>query len=55
MPQSGISWKMLPQETGCGSGMSCWRRPRDWQQPGCTTSGDCTSGSSASRRSTKRS
>jgi transposase len=25
---------MLPQEIGCGSGMSCWRRLRDWQQLG---------------------
>jgi len=25
---------MLPQELGCGSGMSCWRRLRDWQQAG---------------------
>jgi transposase len=32
--QSGISWEMLPQEMGCGSGMSCWRRLRDWQQAG---------------------
>ncbi|MBI0361340.1 IS5 family transposase [Burkholderia oklahomensis] len=32
--QSGIPWEMLPQEMGCGSGMSCWRRLRDWQQAG---------------------
>ena len=32
--QSGISWEMLPQEMGCGSGMSCWRRLRDWQAAG---------------------
>jgi transposase len=25
---------MLPQEMGCGSGMTCWRRLRDWQQAG---------------------
>jgi transposase len=25
---------MLPKELGCGSGMSCWRRLRDWQQAG---------------------
>jgi hypothetical protein len=24
--RSGIPWEMLPQEMGCGSGMSCWRR-----------------------------
>ncbi len=32
--RSGIPWEMLPQEMGCGSGMSCWRRLRDWQQSG---------------------
>ena len=32
--QSGIRWAMLPQEMGCGSGMSCWRRLRDWQAVG---------------------
>jgi hypothetical protein len=25
---------MLPQELGCGSGMTCWRRLRDWQELG---------------------
>jgi transposase len=25
---------MLPKELGCGSGMSCWRRLRDWQKAG---------------------
>jgi transposase len=32
--KSGIPWEMLPQEMGCGSGMTCWRRLRDWQQVG---------------------
>lgn len=32
--RSGIPWEMLPQEMGCGSGMTCWRRLRDWQQVG---------------------
>jgi transposase len=32
--QSGIPWEMLPQELGCGSGMTCWRRLRDWQEAG---------------------
>jgi len=31
---SGIPWEMLPQEMGCGSGMTCWRRLRDWKQAG---------------------
>jgi transposase len=25
---------MLPQELGCGSGMTCWRRLHDWQRAG---------------------
>jgi transposase len=32
--QSGIPWEMLPKEMGCGSGMSCWRRLRAWQEAG---------------------
>ena len=30
--RSGIPWGMLPQEMGCGSGMSCWRRLKAWQR-----------------------
>jgi transposase len=25
---------MLPKQLGCGSGMTCWRRLRDWQHAG---------------------
>jgi transposase len=32
--RSGIPWQMLPHELGCGSGMTCWRRLRDWQVAG---------------------
>jgi transposase len=32
--RSGIPWQMLPRELGCGSGMTCWRRLRDWQRAG---------------------
>ena len=32
--RSGIPWQMLPGELGCGSGMTCWRRLRDWQIAG---------------------
>jgi transposase len=32
--RSGLPWEMLPQELGCGSGMTCWRRLRDWQAAG---------------------
>jgi transposase len=31
---TGIQWELLPQEMGCGSGMTCWRRLRDWQEVG---------------------
>ena len=29
--QTGIPWEYLPPEMGCGSGVTCWRRLRDWQ------------------------
>jgi transposase len=32
--KSGIPWEMLPQEMGCGSGLTCWRRLREWQEAG---------------------
>jgi len=32
--RTGIPWEYLPQEMGCGSGMTCWRRLRDWQRAG---------------------
>ena len=32
--RSGLPWEMLPQEMGCGSGMTCWRRLRDWHRAG---------------------
>jgi transposase len=32
--KSGIPWEMLPQEIECGSGMTCWRRLREWQEAG---------------------
>jgi transposase len=31
---TGIAWEHLPQELGFGSGMTCWRRLRDWQEAG---------------------
>ena len=30
----GIPWEMLPRELGCGCGITCWRRLRDWKQAG---------------------
>jgi transposase len=32
--KTGIPWEYLPQEMGCGSGMTCWRRLQEWQQAG---------------------
>src|ERR687886_2671089 len=32
--KTGISWEMLPQEMGCGPGMTCWRRLKEWQEAG---------------------
>ncbi len=32
--KTGIPWEFLPQEMGCGCGMTCWRRLRDWQKLG---------------------
>ncbi len=32
--RSGMPWELLPQELGRGSGMTCWRRLRDWQETG---------------------
>ena len=32
--RTGIPWEYLPQEMGCGSGVTCWRRLRDWQGEG---------------------
>src|ERR671912_367890 len=32
--KGGIPWEMLPQEMGCGSGVTCWRRLRAWQRRG---------------------
>ncbi len=32
--KSGIPWRMLPKEMGCGNGSTCWRRLREWQRAG---------------------
>ncbi len=31
---TGIAWRDLPTEFGYGSGVTCWRRLREWQQAG---------------------
>jgi transposase len=30
--KTGIPWEDLPAEMGCGCGMTCWRRLRDWNE-----------------------
>ena len=32
--KTGIPWQQLPMEMGCGSGMTCLRRLREWQRTG---------------------
>ena len=32
--RAGLRWRDLPAEMGCGSGVTCWRRLRDWQEAG---------------------
>ena len=32
--KTGTPWECLPQGLGFGSGMTCWRRLRDWQRAG---------------------
>jgi transposase len=30
----GVRWRDLPAHLGCGSGVTCWRRLRQWQEAG---------------------
>ena len=32
--RTGIAWRHLPTELGWGSGVTCWRRLREWQRRG---------------------
>jgi transposase len=32
--RGGIAWRLLPTELGYGSGVTCWRRLREWQRRG---------------------
>ena len=32
--RTGMAWNMIPAELGCGSGVTCWRRLRDWTRAG---------------------
>ncbi len=33
--RTGCPWEYLPQELGCGSGMTCWRRFAIGMRPAC--------------------
>ena len=32
--RTGMPWRFVPQELGCGSGVTCWRRLREWTERG---------------------
>jgi len=32
--RTSMPWRFVPQELGCGSGVTCWRRLRDWTEWG---------------------
>lgn len=32
--RTGMPWRMVPAELGCGSGVTCWRRLREWTRAG---------------------
>jgi transposase len=32
--RTGMAWNMVPSELGCGSGVTCWRRFKEWSAEG---------------------
>jgi transposase len=32
--RTGMAWNMVPAELGCGSGVTCWRRFKEWSAEG---------------------
>src|SRR5918997_4389325 len=32
--RTGVAWRHVPTELGWGSGVTCWRRLREWQRRG---------------------
>ena len=32
--RTGVPWRFVPKELGCGSAVTCWRRMRDWEEAG---------------------
>src|SRR5262245_24166893 len=47
---TGIPWEFLPQELGYGSGMTCWRRLRDWHEAGGVAAAARAAAGQAERR-----
>jgi transposase len=35
--RTGMPWRFVPRELGCGSGVTCWRRLHEWMQAGVWT------------------
>jgi transposase len=31
---TGAPWRLVPEELGCGSGVTCWRRLKEWTERG---------------------
>src|SRR5215213_7174496 len=52
--KSGIPWEMLPQEMGCASGVTCWRRLKEWQEAGVWERASLDSASIPAKRGPKR-
>lgn len=32
--RTGMPWRFVPRELGCGSGVTCWRRLQEWTESG---------------------
>ncbi len=32
--RTGMPWRLVPLELGCGSSVTCWRRLREWTEAG---------------------
>nr|WP_238135712.1 IS5 family transposase [Xanthomonas fragariae] len=52
--RTGVPWEDLPVELGYGSGMTCWRRLRDWQAAGVWHRLHQSSASGVAGRATSR-
>src|SRR5215204_1394314 len=52
--KTGIPWEYLPAEMGCGSGMTCWRRLRDWYRAALDSAAVPAPGGAKKRARTQR-